>query len=38
MLRFGFCGWIQLNFQGVPFSGCKIVQIAINIMSEVYTC
>ena len=38
ILRFGFGGCIQLNFQGVPSSGCKIVQIAINIRSEVYIC
>ena len=34
-LRFGFGGCIQLNFQGVPSSGSKILQIAINIGSEV---
>ena len=38
ILRFGFGGCIQLSIQGVPSSGCKIVQIPININSEVYTC
>ena len=38
ILRFGCGGCIQLSIQGVPSSEYKIVQIPINIRSEVYTC
>ena len=38
ILRFGFDGCIQLSIQGFPSSEYKIVQIPINIRSEVYTC
>ena len=38
VLRFGFGECIQLSIQGVPSSEYKIVQIPINIRSEVYTC
>ena len=38
ILRFGFDGCIQLSIQGVPSSEYKIVQIPINIRSEVFTC
>ena len=38
ILRFGFGGCIQLSIRCVPPSEYKIVQIPINIRSEVYTC
>ena len=38
IFRFGCGGCIQLSIQGVPSSEYKIVQIPINIRSEVYTC